>query len=107
MVDGTREVDLVARVGGDEFALLLPRTGLAGGLRLAEKLRARIAEEPFDIEGVSFGVTISAGVAAFPDHGGSGKELRAAADTALYRAKHEGGNRVEHARHGGGNDTDS
>jgi diguanylate cyclase (GGDEF)-like protein len=107
MVDGTREVDLVARVGGDEFALLLPRTGLAGGLRLAEKLRERIADGPFDVEGVSLGVTISAGVAAFPDHGASGKELRAAADTALYRAKHEGGNRVEHARHGGGNDTGS
>lgn len=107
MVDGTREVDLVARVGGDEFALLLPRTGLAGGLRLAEKLRERIADGPFDVEGASLRVTISAGVAAFPDHGESGKELRAAADTALYRAKHDGGDRVEHARHGGGNDTGS
>lgn len=107
MVDSTREVDLVARVGGDEFALLLPRTGLAGGLRLAEKLRERIAEQTFEVEGVSMTVTVSFGVAAFPDHGGSGKELRAAADAALYRAKHEGGNRVEHARHGGGNDAGS
>ena len=107
MVDGTREVDLVARVGGDEFALLLPRTGLAGGLRLGEKLRQRIADEPVDIDGLNLSITISAGVAAFPDHGTSGKELRAAADAALYRAKNEGGNRVEHARHGGGNDTRS
>jgi diguanylate cyclase (GGDEF)-like protein len=107
MVDGTREVDLVARVGGDEFALLLPRTGLAGGLRLAEKLRQKIGGEPVDVDGLSVSITISAGVAAFPDHGTSGKELRAAADAALYRAKHEGGNRVEHARHGGGNDTRS
>jgi diguanylate cyclase (GGDEF)-like protein len=107
MVDGTREVDLVARVGGDEFALLLPRTGLAGGLRLAEKVRQKIAAEPLDVDGASLRVTLSAGVAAFPDHGTSGKELRAAADSALYRAKHEGGNRVEHARHGGGNDTGS
>ncbi|HUQ63436.1 MAG TPA: sensor domain-containing diguanylate cyclase [Acidimicrobiales bacterium] len=107
MVDGTREVDLVARIGGDEFALLLPRTGLAGGLRLAEKIRQKVADEPFDVEGISLNVTISAGVAAFPDHGSSGKELRAAADAALYRAKDEGGNRVEHARHGGGNDTGS
>lgn len=105
MVDGTREVDLVARVGGDEFALLLPRTGLAGGLRLAEKLRQRIADEPLDVDGATLSVTLSVGVAAFPEHGTSGKELRAAADAALYRAKHEGGNRVEHGRHGGGNDT--
>jgi diguanylate cyclase (GGDEF)-like protein len=100
MVEGTREVDVVARVGGDEFALLLPRTGLAGGLRLAGKVTERIGSEPFRVDGNTFAVTISAGVAAYPEHGLSGKELRAAADAALYRAKREGGNRVEHARHG-------
>lgn len=98
MVETTREVDLVARLGGDELGLLLPRTGLAGALRLSEKVRAAVGDEPFDVEGLSLPITMSLGVAAYPEHGTSEKELKAAADTALYRAKRHGGNRVEHAK---------
>jgi len=99
LMESTREVDLVARMseGADEFALLLPRTGLDGALRLAEKVRAAVADEPFPLDGARVPLTMSLGVAAYPEHGGSEEELKTAADAALYRAKRLGGNRVEHA----------
>jgi two-component system cell cycle response regulator len=102
LVETTREVDLVARLsgGGDEFALLLPHTGLAGALRLAEKVRSAIASEPFAVDGFSIPVTMSLGIAAYPEHGLSEKDVKEAADVALYRAKRSGGNRVEHAELG-------
>ena len=102
LMESTREVDRVFRLsgGGDEFALLLPRTGLAGALRLAEKVRAAVAEPSFRVDGADLRVTMSLGVATHPEHGRSEKELKAAADTALYRAKRAGGNRVGHFRIG-------
>ncbi len=95
--EAVREVDVVARWGGDEFTLLLPKTGLPGALLLAEKIRAAAGTAPFRTEGGSLDITISVGVAAYPEHGSSGKELVAAADGAMYRAKAGGRNRVEHA----------
>ena len=102
LMESTREVDRVFRLsgGGDEFALLLPRTGVAGALRLAEKVRAAVGEPPFSIDGVEVRITMSLGVATHPEHGHSEKELKAAADAALYRAKRSGGNRVGHFRIG-------
>ena len=102
LMESTREVDRVFRLsgGGDEFALLLPRTGIAGALRLAEKVRAAVVEPSFSVDGVALRVTMSLGVATHPDHGHSEKELKAAADAALYRAKRSGGNRVGHFRIG-------
>jgi two-component system cell cycle response regulator len=110
---GVRDVDVVARVGGDEFGLILPNTGIAGALRLAEKVRSLIGDEavdlspPHDPDGVrradpapTVRVAASIGVAAYPEHGKTGRELVAAADAALYRAKAGGGNRVEHAKVG-------
>jgi len=98
LTEATREVDLVARWGGDEFTLLLPNTGVAGAIRLAEKVRSAVADEPFPVESAELNITISVGVAAFPEHGSSGKDLVAAADAAMYRAKAGGRNRVEHAK---------
>jgi two-component system cell cycle response regulator len=97
LTESTREVDLLTRLGegADEFALLLPRTGLAGALLLAEKVRATVSTEPFAIDELRLPITMSLGVASYPEHGTSEKELKAAADAALYRAKHRGGNRVE------------
>ena len=102
LMESTREVDRVFRLsgGGDEFALLLPRTGVAGALRLAEKVRAAVGEPPFSIDGVEVRITMYLAVATHPEHGPSEKELKAAADAALYRVKRSGGNRVGHFRIG-------
>jgi two-component system cell cycle response regulator len=95
--EAVREVDVVARWGGDEFTLLLPKTGLPGALLLAEKIRSAVVGAPFRVDNGSLDITISVGVAAYPEHGSSGKDLVAAADAAMYRAKAQGRNRVEHA----------
>ncbi|MGI8984021.1 MAG: GGDEF domain-containing protein, partial [Acidimicrobiales bacterium] len=100
LTEAVREVDLVARWGGDEFTLLLPKTGLDGALRLAEKIRAAVGTAPFRIDSGSLDITISVGVAAYPEHGASGKDLVNAADAVMYQAKALGRNRVEHASGG-------
>jgi diguanylate cyclase (GGDEF)-like protein len=95
--DTVRSVDVAARWGGDEFALILPGTDAAGGAQLAERARAALADRTIlTQEGVPVQVTASFGVAAWPDHGG-GDELLGAADSALYEAKKRGKNRVETA----------
>jgi diguanylate cyclase (GGDEF)-like protein len=89
-----RTVDLCARYGGEEMALLLPQTDLDGGCQLAERLRHAIGEHPFVINGREIPITISLGVATYPEGAGDRDELFAAADRALYSAKRAGRNRV-------------
>jgi len=101
LTEATREVDVVTRFGGEEFALILPKTPVQGTLRLAEKVREVVANEPFSAGNASMPVTVSVGAAGYPAHGLSAAELLAAADAALYRAKENGRNRVEEAEPGG------
>ena len=101
LTDATREVDVVTRFGGEEFALILPKTSVAGTMRLAAKVREVVAEQPFVAGDESIPVTVSVGAACYPEHGLSGAELIAAADAALYRAKANGRDRVEEAEAGG------
>ena len=101
LTDATREVDVVTRFGGEEFALILPKTPVPGTMRLAVKIREVVAAEPFMAGSTSIPVTVSVGAAAYPDHGLSAPELIAAADAALYRAKEGGRDRVEEAEPGG------
>jgi diguanylate cyclase (GGDEF)-like protein len=89
-----RTVDLCARYGGEELALLLPQTSLSGACQMAERLRQRVADQPFVIEGREIPITISLGVAAYPEGARDRDELFAAADRALYTAKRAGRNRV-------------
>jgi diguanylate cyclase (GGDEF)-like protein len=98
-VSGARQRagDLVARYGGEELAVLLPRTDLAGAMAVAEKMRQAVNGLHIAHEGNPAGiVTISAGVAALaPTRGGrAAPELLAAADAALYAAKSGGRDRV-------------
>jgi diguanylate cyclase (GGDEF)-like protein len=88
----TRQTDFAARVGGEEFAILLPETALFDALQFGEKLRASVAAEPVrDLR-----VTVSIGIASFPHSLVAGTTgLFRAADQALYRAKANGRNRVE------------
>src|SRR5579864_2696612 len=87
-----RKIDVVCRYGGEEFGILLTQTQAQHALAVAEKLRKAV--ESWQFPGVPSAVTISAGAAAFPDHGTTRDELVRAADTGLYSAKQGGRNRV-------------
>ncbi|MCU1485429.1 MAG: diguanylate cyclase with sensor [Actinomycetia bacterium] len=97
LVAHTREVDTVARFGGEEFILLLPQTDAPGAVRVAEKVRDEVAAKPVITDAGALPVTLSAGVACHPDDGTSIEALLGAADEALYAAKAAGKNRVVHA----------
>lgn len=93
-----RETDITARYGGEEFTIILTQTALADAVLTADRLRKTIAEYTYETaEGVPLQVTVSIGVAAFPDHGSSREGLLQASDRALYAAKNAGRNRVEGA----------
>jgi diguanylate cyclase (GGDEF)-like protein len=84
---GSRLYDVVARYGGEEFAVVMPETDAARATSLAERVRKLVASDGFML-------TISCGVASYPDEAQDLKELIAKADQKLYRAKAEGRNRV-------------
>ena len=88
---GKRQVDTVFRVGGEEFALLLPDTHHGGALIVAERLRCALLDE---FVGDAVPITISFGIATFRDHGETAASLLRAADDALYEAKESGRNRT-------------
>ncbi|MFZ0814334.1 MAG: diguanylate cyclase [Candidatus Sulfotelmatobacter sp.] len=87
-----RKIDVVCRYGGEEFGILLTQVNPEQALNIAEKLRKMV--EGWSFPGVPRTVTISAGAAAFPQHGTTRDELVRAADSALYAAKQAGRNRV-------------
>ncbi len=91
-----RQTDIVGRYGGEEFAIILPETDKQSAVVLAQRLCDTVARTPFP--GVPGGpptrCTISVGVASYPEDGLTVSELVAAADSALYRAKRYGKNRV-------------
>ena len=90
-----RDVDVPARVGGEEMALLLPETARSGARTVAERVRVRIERRTHTApDGATFGVTASLGVAAAGAGARTAEELLQRADEALYRAKDEGRNRV-------------
>ncbi|MEZ5444334.1 MAG: sensor domain-containing diguanylate cyclase [Gammaproteobacteria bacterium] len=99
-----RGADIVARYGGEEFSVLLPQADLARAAEVAERIRRAIAEAPVAISGSIdlLAVTASIGVATYTGTDGDAeahtRRLLSAADTALYRAKQQGRNRVERAR---------
>ncbi len=90
-----REFDVVARWGGEEFAIILPFANAQGAAILAERLRERIAKSPFYWEKKEFHLTISAGVTEWLHEGDCLDDMVQRADTALYQAKAAGRNRVQ------------
>ncbi|MHB8894763.1 MAG: GGDEF domain-containing protein [Candidatus Geothermincolia bacterium] len=97
LLKGTREVDFVARIGGDEFAAILPETNRLGAVRVAERLRAEVAAYPFPVaeDGASANLTISIGIANFPNVKGTSQDLLQKAHRALDLAKAEGPDTVK------------
>jgi diguanylate cyclase (GGDEF)-like protein len=90
-----RDGDLVARIGGEEFAVWLPRTPLGGAVEVAERIRGR-SGAPRGTERAGRAQRLG-GVAAYPESTGDWRNLPAVADAALYRAKEGGRDRVEAA----------
>jgi diguanylate cyclase (GGDEF)-like protein len=89
-----REIDTVARLGGEEFVVLLPETPLAAAADVAERIRAAIAAAPVEWRGRAIPVRVSVGVSSCPACVRQPSELVGSADAALYRAKESGRDRV-------------
>ena len=94
MRESTRKVDCCARYGGEEFVIVLPDTAIADALDTAEHIRARIAAKKFN----GRKMTLSIGVASFPEDADDAEAIIAVADEALYQAKREGRDRTVRAR---------
>jgi len=92
-----REIDLLARLGGEEFAILLPQTDFADAWVVAERLRQTIAEHTVDTEQGLLNFTISLGLSSLDPVTADLDDLLRQADIALYQAKQNGRNRVEPA----------
>jgi diguanylate cyclase (GGDEF)-like protein len=93
LVREARAIDLVAKFGGDEFVIILPQTPREGACVLAERINQAVEQKPFPLVDAGM-ITISVGVATFPENGSTAGELLEAADMALYAAKQSGKNQV-------------
>jgi diguanylate cyclase (GGDEF)-like protein len=91
----SRQSNVVARYGGDEFVIFMPETGIDQAQTLAERLRLWVATDPMLSE---HEITGSFGVASFPVHGFSVEDIIRVADASMYVSKHAGGNRVSTAQ---------
>ena len=89
---GTRGIDLAARIGGEEFAVILTETNFEVGVEVAERLRQAIKQEEIPTVGH---ITASFGVVEFPACAQTGRDLLMVADAAMYEAKRQGRDRVE------------
>ena len=92
--ESIRSSDYAARYGGEEFIIILPETGAGQGVEAVERIRHKMAEERFGGEDESIKVTISVGVASYPENGEDAETVIRNADAALYEAKELGRNRV-------------
>ncbi len=94
ILDTLRQSDFAARIGGDEFIVLLSGVGNEEvALAIGEKIR-RALETPFEIEGLTLEISASIGVAIYPKYAQQEAELIKRADTAMYQSKEEGRNSV-------------
>ncbi len=102
VADGAHRIcrahDRLYRYGGDEFCILMPRTTSLGAAKLGERLLAVLQEAPLLIDGEWVPVSLSVGIAAFPEHAAGAEALLAASDKALMEAKRAGKHRVVMAR---------
>lgn len=96
ITESSRRVDCVCRYGGEEFAVILPDAAKKDALVIAERIRSNIQQFPFSAgaEHPPQSITVSVGIASFPEDGNTKAEIIRSADIALYHAKRQGKNRV-------------
>ena len=94
MQDTVRKYDIIGRIGGEEFLIITPGTSIEDAVTLAERLREEVGRVPVTDRDVNVDVTVSAGIASLIEGEDSIETLLRRADTALYKAKREGRNRV-------------
>ena len=90
-----RETDIFARLGGEEFGVLLPNTNLDGATILAERLRSSVAKTRFSLNKGELNYTVSIGVAMQRPTDGSFEDCLKRADRAMYKAKEKGRNKID------------
>ena len=95
-----RASDTVARFGGDEFVILLERVDSAHNTLLVAHKVLEVLNQPFELAEQQLYVFPSIGVALYPEHGKDEQQLLSCADAAMYKAKKNGGNRIELGYHG-------
>ena len=89
-----RQIDIVARIGGEEFAVLLPSTDLNNAMAIAERMRTTLEKQTVNVDGTLINITVSAGVSSVDEHVHGLDALIKRADLALYAAKRSGRNRI-------------
>jgi len=94
LLRGTRQEDIVARIGGEEFAIMLPNTTQSKGTLLAERIRKRLQDHDFSATTDDLKVTVSIGITVLSDTDSCFDELLLRVDKALYKAKNKGRNQV-------------
>jgi diguanylate cyclase (GGDEF)-like protein len=100
LIQNLRDVDIIARYGGDEFVVVLPETPLDVTYRIAQRLRVALREHTFlEAEGHPIKLTASYGIASYPAHARNKKDLIRLADQAMYRAKNSGRDQICLAEH--------
>jgi diguanylate cyclase (GGDEF)-like protein len=92
--ESVRFIDTVARIGGEEFAALLPSTDIEGALIMAERFRQKVANQRVCVDGTDIRYTVSIGISSMDKSVTGFDDLLQRADKALYDAKHAGRNRV-------------
>lgn len=94
MLRHVRDIDSVARVGGEEFAILFPESSAEEAVQALERIRQALAAEPLQVDGEQIAITVSSGVVSYRGGPQTDEQLLEAADAQLYRAKHGGRNCV-------------
>ncbi len=89
-----REIDIICRYGGEEFAIAMPDTGKDAAMVAAERIRETVEGFAFEAYDDSANITVSIGISSYPRDGKKTKQLIDAADRGLYKAKHAGRNKT-------------